>query len=78
MAEDRIRLKDLLKKDLVFVREYGNFYYIRPKPKSEFDELVWKVNKDTGIGVPIHLIDYFDVHDKAKDVNVKKLYMLIK
>ncbi len=59
---------ELLRSKPLFVKEFQNNYYFRLKPKSDFDEVVWKVDKKTYRCSPMHIIDYFDIDDKAKDV----------
>lgn len=70
-------LKDLLKKPLSFIKEYNGFYYVRVKSSGDFDELIWKVKKSTGVGVPMHMMEYFEIDDKAKEVNPRTLKGMI-
>ena len=65
-----VTLKELLNGKIGFSSEYGDSYYVRPKPEHDFDERVYKINKRTGKMTLIHLIEYFPVANKAKEVDI--------
>lgn len=65
-------LEDVLSynKEFDFVEEYGDYYYIKFKPESYYDESMYKVNKNTKEAEGIHIIDYFiECDGKAQRVN---------
>lgn len=66
-------MDELLGADIVFVVEYDGFYYFRLEPEEHFDNTVWKVDKQTKEISCIHLVEYFDIEDKATRIDPSKL-----
>ena len=62
-------LDELLAADIIFMSEYNGFYYIRVNSGDYYDNSVWTVNKRTGEVSFIGYTEYFEIEDKAKEIN---------
>lgn len=38
--------------------EYENYYYVKPKSEYEYDSLMWRIDKNTGVKEFFDQIDY--------------------
>lgn len=66
-------LEDILSKKffaIVFMTELNGYYYLRIAPEHNYDETVWKINKDTRQTECIHLIDYYEIIENAEPKNI--------
>lgn len=70
---DNKTLNDLLRQKIRFCTEYRGNYYIRLEPKGDFDETIWRVSKLSKKAAPMHITEYFQIHDKAKEVSKETL-----
>lgn len=69
---------ELMKENIVWMSEYGEFYYIKLL-KEYNDDSVWKVDKRTEQASYMQYIDYMlDIQDKATPVDPAMLRKLRK
>ncbi len=66
-------LDELLKQKPLFIAEYSGYYYVKLKPENDFDETMWKANKQTGKVKLIHYMDYLEIEDNAKVLNARNI-----
>ncbi len=67
-------LDELLQIELDWIREYGDFYYVKPKSENFYNLTVYKVDKKTGKASYKDYIDYFvETNDKATPVDPETL-----
>ena len=61
-------------KEIQFIEEYQDSYYIRFEPEHYYDETIYKVNKISKKAECKHLIDYFfEVAGNGKRINPETL-----
>ena len=66
-------LDELLKKDVVFVKEDNANYYVRLKPETEFDNRMYQVDKGSGKVTTILMTVYLSIDDKTRPVDITTL-----
>ena len=62
-------LEELLKEEILYMSEYDGSYYIKLKPKEEYDNSMWKVDIRTGKVSYMLFTDYLEIMDKAKEID---------
>lgn len=63
-------LDELLTAEIISVSEYGGYYYIKLKPYCDYDNSIWKVDKQTGKASYMMFTEYIlNVMDKAKEID---------
>lgn len=63
-------LAEMLDAPILFISEYDGFYYVRMKPQENYDNGMYKVNKQTGEVSSLYFTEYLcTIMDKAKEID---------
>ncbi len=63
-------LNELLSAEIISVSEHDGYYYIKLKPYCDYDNSIWKVDKQTGKASYMMFTEYIcNIMDKATEIN---------